>query len=74
MAENFRIRIYNVLFGDAILLTIPELDKDGREVMINVLIDVGNALAGEAGRDDVFNQYWRTLSKSSAESRSISIS
>jgi beta-lactamase superfamily II metal-dependent hydrolase len=54
MAEKFRIRIYNVLFGDAILLTIPELDKDGSEVTINVLIDVGNALAGEAGREEVF--------------------
>jgi hypothetical protein len=53
MAENLRIRIYNVLFGDAILLTIPEVDKDGLEINVNVLIDVGNALAGEAGRDEV---------------------
>lgn len=54
MAKDLRIRIYNVLFGDAILLTIPETDGNGREVSINVLIDVGNALAGDAGRDEVF--------------------
>jgi hypothetical protein len=52
--EKLRIRIYNVLFGDAILLTIPELDEAGNEVSIKVLLDVGNALAGEGGRDDVF--------------------
>jgi hypothetical protein len=54
MAKDLRIRIYNVLFGDAILLTIPELDNVGRETTINVMIDVGNALAGEGGRDEVF--------------------
>jgi phosphoribosyl 1,2-cyclic phosphodiesterase len=54
MAKKLRIRIYNVLFGDAILLTIPEVDDAGREVTVNVLIDVGNALAGQAGRNEVF--------------------
>lgn len=54
MARKFRIRIYNVLFGDAVLLTIPEVDAAGQEVTANVLIDVGNALAGTAGRDEVF--------------------
>ncbi|RVJ72526.1 ComEC/Rec2 family competence protein [Sinorhizobium medicae] len=54
MAKELRIRIYNVLFGDAILLTIPEIDDAGNEVTVTVLIDVGNALAGTAGRDDVF--------------------
>jgi hypothetical protein len=51
---NLRIRIYNVLFGDAILLTIPEKDAQGNEITVNVLIDVGNALAGQGGRDEVF--------------------
>ena len=37
---DLRIRIYNVLFGDAILLTIPETDENGHEVTVNVLIDV----------------------------------
>ncbi|QCI68357.1 hypothetical protein [Phreatobacter stygius] len=54
MASKLRVRIYNVLFGDAILLTIPEIDEAGNEVKINVLFDVGNALAGDGGRDGVF--------------------
>ncbi|TIM05506.1 hypothetical protein [Mesorhizobium sp.] len=54
MTKKLRIRIYNVLFGDAILLTIPEIDNTNREVTVNVLFDVGNALAGEGGRDVVF--------------------
>lgn len=56
MAKRLRVRIYNVLFGDAILLTIPEEDENGNEVTVNVLFDVGNALAGEAGRDEVFKK------------------
>jgi hypothetical protein len=51
---RLRIRIYNVLFGDAIFLTIPEIDEAGNEITVNVLFDVGNALAGEGGRDEVF--------------------
>lgn len=54
MADALRVRIYNVLFGDAILLTIPEEDEKGRKTTVNVLIDVGNALTGEGGRDEVF--------------------
>lgn len=54
MVNKLRVRIYNVLFGDAILLTIPEQDDAGSEVTVNVLIDVGNALAGQGGRDEVF--------------------
>lgn len=53
MAARFRVRIYNVLFGDAILLTIPEMDEDGKKITVNVLLDVGNALAGQGGRDEV---------------------
>lgn len=43
---SLRIRIYNVEFGDAILLSIPE--SDGRTV--RVLIDFGNALV-KGGND-----------------------
>lgn len=54
MAQDLRIRVYNVLFGDAVLLTIPEHDEAGRDVTVNVLIDVGNALAGQGGGNAVF--------------------
>ncbi|ANL49732.1 hypothetical protein AMC87_PC00029 (plasmid) [Rhizobium phaseoli] len=61
MTNELRIRIYNVLFGDAILLTIPEVDDAGEEVTVNVLIDVGNALAGTAGRDEVFEPVLKNI-------------
>src|SRR5215470_11066944 len=47
------VRVYNVLFGDAVLLTVPDEDDGGRPVALRVLIDVGNALAGPGGDDSV---------------------
>lgn len=49
MAEKLRVRTYNVRFGDAILITVPEGTKRR-----HVLIDVGNVLSGEGGEDAVF--------------------
>jgi beta-lactamase superfamily II metal-dependent hydrolase len=44
---------YNVLFGDAILIRIP--DRSGRKTVVrHVLIDVGNVLAGPEGNASVF--------------------
>lgn len=44
---------YNVLFGDAILICIPE--RSGREtVMRHMLVDVGNVLGGPGSNADVF--------------------
>lgn len=51
---TLRVRVYNVLFGDAILLRISEVDADGLEIILHVLIDMGNALAGAGGGDNVF--------------------
>jgi hypothetical protein len=51
---TLRVRVYNVLFGDAILLSIPELDAEGREITLHVLIDIGNAMAGSGGDDSIF--------------------
>ena len=49
------VRAYNVKFGDAILITVPDKDaRTGREVDRHVLIDVGNVQAGEGGDDAVF--------------------
>lgn len=61
MRKKLRIRVYNVLFGDAILLTVPEVDDAGREVTVNVLFDLGNALAGTGGRDEVFKPVLENL-------------
>ncbi len=49
MADTLRIRAYNVRFGDAILVTVP--DKGRKRHM---LIDVGNVLMKEGGDDKVF--------------------
>ncbi|MGZ2488372.1 beta-lactamase superfamily II metal-dependent hydrolase [Rhizobium pisi] len=49
--QTLRVRIYNVLFGDAILISIPEVDENSHEHVVHILIDVGNALAGSGGDD-----------------------
>ncbi|MFD2252290.1 hypothetical protein FHS82_002143 [Pseudochelatococcus lubricantis] len=54
--QALRVRIYNVLFGDAILVSIPEIDGNGEETVVHLLIDVGNALAGAGGDDSVFRK------------------
>lgn len=54
MNTPLTIRTYNVRFGDAFLLKVPDHDASGNEVMRHILIDVGNVLTGEGGSDDVF--------------------
>ena len=50
------VRIYNVRFGDAVLVSIPE-DDGGQTVTRHLLIDVGNVIAADAGgADAVFEQ------------------
>ena len=39
---KLRVRAYNVEFGDAILISIPEKDQDENEICKHILIDVGN--------------------------------
>jgi hypothetical protein len=48
------VRAYNVGFGDAILVSVPEVTDGGTEETRHLLIDVGNLLVGEDNRDDVF--------------------
>lgn len=54
MAEQIRVRMYNVLFGDAILVTVPDEDDSGAPLDRHVLIDVGNVLSGGGGSDEVY--------------------
>ncbi len=55
MAERIRIRAYNVRFGDAILVTVPDRDGPGGPVTKrHILVDFGNVLAGDGGDDAVF--------------------
>ena len=46
------VRVYNVRFGDAIFITIPDT-QNGQSVERTILIDFGNALGTEGGRNDV---------------------
>ena len=47
------VRVYDVRFGDCVLVTIPER-VGGRAVKRNILIDFGNALGTEGGSNEVF--------------------
>ena len=48
-----RVRVYDVRFGDAILVSVP--DRVGRRTTIrHILIDVGNVLSGRGGDDAYF--------------------
>ena len=49
MGSKLTVRAYNVAFGDAILVSVP----DGGSVR-HILIDVGNLVAGDGGPDTMF--------------------
>lgn len=52
--DKLRVRIYNVRFGDAILVSVPDRNAGGEPQTRHILIDVGNVLSGEGGDDVVF--------------------
>jgi beta-lactamase superfamily II metal-dependent hydrolase len=59
MSENLVVRMYNIRFGDAILVTIPDKNPStGQTTTRRLLIDVGNAPkvagSGRGGSDEVF--------------------
>jgi beta-lactamase superfamily II metal-dependent hydrolase len=58
MADTLTVRVYNVRFGDAILVTVPDRDPATGDVTTRrILIDVGNAplvASPEGGDDKVF--------------------
>ncbi len=49
MTDKLRIRLYNIRFGDAVLVTVPD-----NGTTRHILIDVGNVLSGKGGDDTVF--------------------
>jgi len=46
------VRVYNVRFGDAVLVSIPD-EENGAAVERHILFDFGNALSRQGGVDDV---------------------
>lgn len=63
VTDQIRVRLYDVLFGDAILITVPDLDGSGETVQRHVLIDIGNVLAGRGGADDVYEKILRNVAE-----------
>jgi beta-lactamase superfamily II metal-dependent hydrolase len=49
MTDKLRVRLYNIRFGDAVLVTVPD-----NGTTRHILIDVGNVLSGKGGDDTVF--------------------
>lgn len=54
MPDVLTVRAYNVRFGDAILITVPDRGEGGEITTRRILIDVGNVLTGTGGVDEVF--------------------
>ncbi|GAB4533784.1 MAG: hypothetical protein Kow0063_16230 [Anaerolineae bacterium] len=52
--DRLRVRVYNVRFGDALLVSVPDRAANGSTEMRHILIDVGNVLGGEGGEDVLF--------------------
>jgi beta-lactamase superfamily II metal-dependent hydrolase len=58
------VTAYNVLFGDALLVEVPDRDPGtGAETLRTILIDVGNVLGTRGGADDVFEPVVRDIQK-----------
>jgi hypothetical protein len=51
--DTLRVRVYNVRFGDAVLVTVPDR-ADGQTTTRHILVDFGNVLGDEGGEDAVF--------------------
>jgi beta-lactamase superfamily II metal-dependent hydrolase len=52
--DTLRVRVYNVRFGDAILVSAPDRTAGGAPRMRHILIDMGNVRSGDGGVDQVF--------------------
>lgn len=63
--DSLKVRAYNVGFGDAILISVPDCSASGAKILRHILVDVGNVQAGEGGNyayfEPVLNSIQRTL-------------
>jgi len=60
------VRVYDVRFGDAVLVTIPER-VNGKRVKRNILFDFGNALSTAGGNDEQRHKNHREQGKAPVE-------
>lgn len=49
--DKLRIRAYNVGFGDALLVSVPDITNGGKAKTRHILIDVGSIMEGKDGPD-----------------------
>ena len=52
--DTLTVRMYDVRFGDAILVSVPDKDDNDQPRTRHILIDVGNVQSGEGGENEVF--------------------
>jgi beta-lactamase superfamily II metal-dependent hydrolase len=52
--NTLTVRLYNVRFGDGILISVPDEASDGSPKMRHILIDVGNAASKAGGENELF--------------------
>ncbi len=62
MAAKLRIRLYNVLLGDAILVSVPDADN-GQPRTRHILIDFGNKYNNDGSDDTVFEPVFKDVVK-----------
>jgi beta-lactamase superfamily II metal-dependent hydrolase len=61
--DTLKVRAYNVGFGDAILITVPDRSANGPTILRHILVDVGNVQAGEGGKDAYFEPVLSSIQK-----------
>lgn len=64
--ESLKVRAYNVGFGDALLIRVPDRTANGKTILRHILVDVGNVQAGEGGRDAYFEPVLRSIQETLA--------
>ena len=62
-SNTLQVRVYNVGFGDAILISVPDRGQDGQPRLRHLLLDVGNVLGKAGGADVVFGPVVRNIQK-----------
>jgi len=61
--DKLRVRVYNVRFGDAFLISVPDRAKGGKPKTRHILVDVGNSQSGEGGINAVFEPVIRDVQR-----------
>lgn len=59
--DTLTVRLYNVRFGDGILISIPDEEADGSPRMRHILVDVGNAASKAGGENEVFEPVFEDI-------------